>query len=427
MRYFYIFLICIIASGCKNSKSAGNLNTIDLASNVGKGEVVNLSEVANDIRYVKLETNESSLIGRFPKAYYENERIYVITAQVIRVFDINGKFLFKFDRRGRGPEEYINVGNFLFLPGTDNIVVYNHGFGSNSKLLYYDNNGMFIRSKEIPRSANLSSEKVIILNNSMYINSLHLLNRDSATYNAIVYDSCFNVVKRVPTPYLPEYERKTVMSMAKRDYDGSVTMINAGSYFSIHPPQMYNFNDKVRFLINGNDTIFSMDSKLNYTPAFTVNYGKYKNQSSNREKILSTSGGHISMGTSYFIESEEYLVLKFNLREYCHETHEIIYTITKEPRVVKYTDTYALFNKKTGKFTLLNQPVKNMLGFREDIKNGPPFLPATISSDFRACAVYTASQIIDYAKKNEAKGELKEIVKGLRDTDNPIVAIARMK
>jgi hypothetical protein len=54
-------------------------------------------------------------------------------------------------------------------------------------------------------------------------------------------------------------------------------------------------------------------------------------------------------------------------------------------------------------------------------------LPATISSDFSACALITASDIIDFAATNNVKGELKEIVKGLNDTDNPIVAIAKMK
>lgn len=54
-------------------------------------------------------------------------------------------------------------------------------------------------------------------------------------------------------------------------------------------------------------------------------------------------------------------------------------------------------------------------------------MPTSISSDFQACAIFSASQIIDYAQKNEAKGELKEIVKNLKDTDNPIVAIAKMK
>ena len=96
-------------------------------------------------------------------------------------------------------------------------------------------------------------------------------------------------------------------------------------------------------------------------------------------------------------------------------------------RVNKHTDCYALYNKKTGEFTLLNQPVKNIPGFKDDIKNGPPFLPTSISSDFQACALFNASQIIEYAQANDLKGELKEIAKDLKDTDNPIVAIAKMR
>ncbi len=121
------------------------------------------------------------------------------------------------------------------------------------------------------------------------------------------------------------------------------------------------------------------------------------------------------------------MILRFYLNDYCQEPYEIAHSNKNGTSIFKYRDSYALYNKKTGAFTLMNQPVKNMLGFRENIKNGPPFLPVSISSDFQACALFTASQIIEYAQTNDVKGELKEIVKGLKDTDNPIVAIAKMK
>ncbi|GAB1472739.1 hypothetical protein MASR2M69_01800 [Bacteroidota bacterium] len=398
-----------------------------MASNVGKGKIVDLSDVAHDIRYVKLETNDSSLIGSFPKAYYENGRIYVVCSKVIIAFDENGKFLFKLDSRGRGPKESVNISNILFLPDSGGILIHSRGNERTNKLLFFDENGIYLRTKDMPVKFNMSNEMVLRLNSNLYVYPFHLLKQDSATIIASVYDSTFNVLKNISTPYLPENEKITHMQMAKRESDGSVTMINAGSYFSIQPPNMYIFKDNVRFLTKGNDTIFSLDSKLNYYPAFWINYGKYKNQSPDNINISTEKGKYITQKNNYFIESEENIILQFYLRDYCHEPYEITFTNLNRIRVNRYTDCYALYNKKTGAFTLMNQPVKNMLGFREDIKNGPPFLPVSISSDFQACALFTASQIIEYAQANDVKGELKEIVKGLKDTDNPIVAIARMK
>ena len=427
MRVFQFFLICVLTYGCSRGESSGDLNTIDLASNVGKGKIVDLSDVAQDIRYVKLETNDSSLIGNYPRVFYEKGRIYVVYTKVIKAFDENGKFLFKLDNRGRGPKESANISTFLFLPGSGEIIIHSRGNERTNKLLFFDKNGRYQRTKDMPVKFNMSSEMVLRLNSNLYVYPYHLLNQDSATIMATAYDSCFNVLKNIPTPYLPEYEKIKHMQMAKMESDGSVSMINAGSYFSILPPNLYIFKDNVRFLIRGNDTIFSLDSKLNYYPAFCINYGKYKNQSPDKINISTEKGRYITQKNNYFIESEENIILQFYLRDFCHEPYEITFTNLNKIRTNRYTDCYALYNKKTGVFTLMNQPVKNMLGFREDIKNGPPFLPTSISSDFQACAIFTASQIIEYAKTSDVKGELKEIVNDLKDTDNPIVAIAKMK
>ncbi len=427
MRVFQFFLICVLTFGCSSGESSGDLNTIDLASNVGKGKIVDLSDVAQNIRYIKLETNDSSLIGNNPRVFYEKGRIYIVCSRVIKAFDENGKFLFKLDNRGRGPKESVNISNILFLPESGDILIHSRGNERTNKLLFFDKNGKYLKTKDMPVKFNMSSEMVLRLNSNLYVYPFHLLKQDSATIHATVYDSCFNVLKNIPTSYLPENEKITHMQMARKESDGSVTMINAGSYFSILPPNMYIFKDNIRFLTKGNDTIFSLDSKLNYYPAFWINYGKYKNQSPDKINISTEKGRYITQKNNYFIESEENIILQFYLRDFCQEPYEITFTNLNRIRTNRYTDSYALYNKKTGSFTLMNQPVKNMLGFREDIKNGPPFLPTSISSDFQACAIFSASQIIDYAQKNEAKGELKEIVKNLKDTDNPIVAIAKMK
>ena len=115
------------------------------------------------------------------------------------------------------------------------------------------------------------------------------------------------------------------------------------------------------------------------------------------------------------------------MRNFCHEPYELMVSTTRGLQPRRHTDCYALYNKKSGKFTFLNQPVKGMLGFKEDLQDGPAFLPTSISSDFQASALFTASEIIDFAAKNEVKGELRKIVKGLNDTDNPVIAIAKMR
>jgi hypothetical protein len=425
-----VFTAVVALAGCNSQpvEEGGDVPVIDLASEVGRGRVVDLSEVASDIRYVKLETTEGSLIGQFPSVFYENERIYVFsTRQIIKVFDKDGKYLFTFDKRGRGPNESQHTNYIRVMPYTGGMTIQTFSLDSKDRLLFFDRDGNFEKSKEIPRIKSTTQERTLNLNDSVFISSAAPRHRDSLQIFAFVYDSNFNVIKSILMPLIPEYEKINYQTMALRASDGSVSVVNVGSYYRVIPPELSPFKNSMRLIAKGNDTIFTLDSDLNYSAAFRINYGKYKNISEKRDDITYLDGKHIDMRVRYFIESEKYLILQFGMRDFCHEPYEVMSPTVRGFEARRHTDCYALYNKNTGKFNFLNQPVKGVVGFRDDLKDGPPFLPATISSDFSACTLITASDFIDFAATNNVKGELKEIVKGLNDTDNPIVAIAKMK
>ena len=429
--YSLLVLTAVVAlAGCKSQRvtEGGGVPVIDLASEVGRGKVIDLSEVASDIRYVKLETTKESLIGQFPRVFYENGRIYVFsTRQIIKVFDKDGRFLFTFDKRGRGPNESQFTANIRVMPYTGGITIQEHTRNSNDRLLFYDRDGNFEKSKEIPRIKTISSERTISLNDTVFIGSAAPRHEDSLQIFAIVYDSDFNVIKNIKMPVIPEYEKVFQQTMALRVSDGSVSTVNVGSHYRVFPPELHPFKNSVRLITPGNDTIFTLDSDLNYSAAFRINYGKYKNLSEKRDHISYLDGDHIDMRVRYFIESEESIILQFGMRDFCHEPYEVMVPTTRGLESRRHTDCYALYDKKTGEFRFLNQPVKGVVGFREDLQGGPAFLPTSISSDFHASALFTALEIIDFASANSVKGDLREIVKDLKDTDNPVVAIAKMK
>jgi len=423
-----LIISAIVAlGGCKSQQKnvTGGLPVIDLASNVGKGEVVNLSDVAHDIRYVKLETSDSSLIGRYPTVFYENERIYVLSMRVLKVFDKDGKFLFKFDRRGRGAQEYVASRRIRAMHGSGDILVQTQAIGASDNLMFFDREGNYLDKKNVPYNKNTFQSDVLEIGDNLYVAAASPKYKDSIQLCAIIYDSTFTILKTIPAPTNTDFEKDDGDSFVVVSADGKE--IPSANLSVIRFPEIYRFKENIRFLFSGNDTIFSIDSKQNYTPSFWINFGKYKKVSGKASEMNLYSGNYITLRQVYFIESEENMILQFYMRDFCHEPYEEPISTPKGVRINKHTDCYALYNKKTGEFTLLNQPVKNMPGLKDDIKNGPPFLPASISSDFQACALFNASQIIEYAHANDLKGELKEIAKDLKDTDNPIVAIAKMR
>jgi hypothetical protein len=72
------------------------------------------------IELIPLETRNESLIGQIRKILYYNDRYYTQDRQqhIVHVFDKNGKFLFKIDKRGQGPGEYPFLDDIYINPYT---------------------------------------------------------------------------------------------------------------------------------------------------------------------------------------------------------------------------------------------------------------------------------------------------------------------
>ncbi len=107
----------------KNPSNDVNVTTINVEKNIGIGRIVNISEIASNIKYIPLETNENSFIGKGALVFYENGRIYVKFSRIVKVFNSDGKYLFTFNRTGRGPQEYSNNGHIQIEKRTGNFNV----------------------------------------------------------------------------------------------------------------------------------------------------------------------------------------------------------------------------------------------------------------------------------------------------------------
>lgn len=76
-------------------------------------QVVGLSEVADSLRYIPLETTDSCLIGSVDKLLLtEAGRFVVVDKEIaasVYVFDADGRFLNRIGRHGQGPGEYNSI------------------------------------------------------------------------------------------------------------------------------------------------------------------------------------------------------------------------------------------------------------------------------------------------------------------------------
>jgi len=103
-----------------------------------------LSEIADAVSFIVLESNENSSIGSIEKVVLHKDLIFISDEQnteAIYCFSITGAFQFKIARKGRGPGEYLDIEDFDIDRENDLVLIYDRSSGA---ILEYDFDGVFI-------------------------------------------------------------------------------------------------------------------------------------------------------------------------------------------------------------------------------------------------------------------------------------------
>ena len=152
MRPIFLLLLPLLI-GCthvqnKENKSANadsqnGLVTFHLNAPPSKVEPLLLSELADSVSYVALETTKETLTD---KAIQYGDRYYTIAKdQRLICFDKSGKYLHQIGRRGKGPEEYTWMEYYDdFTVDSETNWVYCKSYDKRTQV--YDENGKFVKS-----------------------------------------------------------------------------------------------------------------------------------------------------------------------------------------------------------------------------------------------------------------------------------------
>lgn len=260
MRITAIVTISLIfVSGCnspsKDSNSKSKSHRLEAADTTkialsdcfkNTSENLKLSDICENISYVRLETTEESLIGNIVSVQAIEEGYLVNNSfKSLLLFDKNGKFIWKINRQGRGPLEYeLLAPDFgvdhrlkeIVLPDRKNIFIYN----------FY---GQFIKEIRLPFYTN----QVFILSSGLYVIS------NSNPYNRIlayVVDRNGTIIKKILNT-----------NTAKRtDDNGKLAYLNEAEI-------KYYDNG---LLLSNKDTIWQMDDRLECKIRYIID-GRMKN------------------------------------------------------------------------------------------------------------------------------------------------------
>mgnify|MGYP001792567426 CR=1 FL=1 len=144
---FFVFLLLYSFNTQKENVSKVNSDKffqINYETLLKKKETINLSQIASNVEYIKIETKDECLLwGGLKKYLFTDNFIFISNRDHILKFSRDGKFINKIGSPGRGPGEIDLIVTMSILPDKKLIIVQTN---IGRKLLYFTFDGDFVKT-----------------------------------------------------------------------------------------------------------------------------------------------------------------------------------------------------------------------------------------------------------------------------------------
>ena len=139
--FFLLFVMCFTM--CTSKPQGDNVISVDL----DKPEKASLFDYFSSIELIQLETTSEALIVGISKMIDHKDNYYMLdrVQQILFVYDKEGNFLYKINKRGQGEGEYLSFCDFNINPYSDNLEI----LDPYGKVHQYDLRGDYIETKRI--------------------------------------------------------------------------------------------------------------------------------------------------------------------------------------------------------------------------------------------------------------------------------------
>jgi hypothetical protein len=354
-------------------------DVINLKQAFDNAKPINISEIADKIDYIRIETSDACLAGTNLKVYSDSRYLVATDRKQILLFDrLTGKFIRAIGQQGEGPNQFSRPLSVMpFNTETQTI------YAIRSKKRYeYSLDGKLVGTREIPE---LVAEYA---------------NLDANTIAAFLPNFQGNEKNKIVTVDKSGAILKTFPNYLSAPLTEAFMVWNPDGFF-------YKLDKQLYFCELFNDTIFHVTANR-LTPKYILSKGKYSPP--------------YEMRTSTKFEPDKYFMIK---------------GIFESPR---YLFNIFGFNKKT--YTALFDKLKKSTFVNDSgsdsgsgiINNSNGFVAINISSvneNNELIGTIDAFKIVKWFKDNPDK--IKQLPQNLKDlqnvkeTDNPVLVIANLK
>jgi len=395
MRHTCLIILLFVILSCNQS----NNGLFEIDPRNFTDNKITLSEMSDNILYIPLDN--SFPIGNTYTLRITINNIYLSIKDVgIIKFNRDGEFICKIGSRGRGPAEYSYGMDFAVDERTGNVFVPDYG-----KVKIYYAGGSFIR--DISYEGFIGGYGMsggIETFNSLLFFPDYIMRGDSK-HIWVFLDTLGNLVKKKENSVQPFHTDFSI--------EGSI----------------YRFDNQLFYYNLFNDTIFSISSDLSYQGAYLFAQGEHRWPRSiigfSSESQLVSQLYRLFQPEKMF-ETKHYIVLIYGYLD-----KAAISLIEKKTKRIflayKYQEAQKYYRKS--KPWIQNDldggmPLTEINYLEED---GHEYI-TTLVNPFDLKVHVSSNEFINSAPKYpEKKKELEQLANSLKETDNPVLVLVRLK
>ena len=384
--------------------------------------ILKYSDIFENIRFIRLDTNDSSLIGHIDKIVATEDKYIILDeslAKSVFVFNQDGKFLNHIGSSGGGPQEYVEPKDIAYDKYNDELLVFCH---HKKTILRYKLDGSFVGKIILNWDINsiFVSEKNAYL---LHINNRIQPNGNQTDYNIYIINNEGTLLKKI-LPYNKEMGELTPPRTEFFNYRGEI--IFAPYYFS---------------------TIFKLEND-ELSPKYYLDFGEhgipeafFKNIS-NREFVKQLRESDYAYNVST-METSSHVISRFVYRRFIFNCF-----YDKESRVTKTSMAYfndmhclaivhspfysqgneLIFYTEPHSFTSFKELTKDLKGNQKNITEAllrfsEPFFTSEL---FDERVKKNMREVMQSAKIDLTSEEI-DFINISNEDDNPILMIATLK
>ena len=373
---------------------------------IDENAIVKYSEIYSDIEYVRLETNEESLIGNIDKIIPIDSSIIILDRinDHILCFNRKGRFIHLIGNKGPGPQEFDHPDDISYDKYCNEIIVWDN----NKKAIHrYRTDGTYVGNIKL----------------SWWISAVHAI--DSAKYitytgkpTGITQDYYFQIIDRVGT-ILNEYIKNNHSSIYRMLSYHVFTSHEDGVNISLsNSPNVYFYNN--------NDIICK----------HTIDFGKYNipyyvYNTHNKKELRKRLSNKDYANIFCIFETSKHLITRFTLNSIAHsdiynkETNKhfcssffindmkmlannAIIECSYGDTIISYLDAgqIAIIKRYSSRLQYYNEITKSMVGHHQ---------------------VNNITKVFNSIGDKEISSEEVDFIKETNDDDNPILMFGTLK